>query len=248
MKLCFYGLLFGLMAHAIAASFIPDPRCGASRRELTEADKIELKDENEKTNQQKLLRGRQLHVGDHTEFHIKLDWFLGACWQQEYDIHRRWCWQCRGDDCNENDPVVLQECRDVMTQYWTYNDNGRISPLTNANWCLERTSASGIVLRACNTTNTQQQFIGFNTAGRRFELTFPNDATNCLSLNDGFRHPQAGVDIQTRNCAEARQLNTHEWILFDPRADDGAYAVNSLNRISERGTCSDKLQCRVCEG
>ena len=151
-------------------------------------------------------------------FNLRLYWGgPDYCWQEE-SIERRWCLECPGNMCNENDILWITECNTTDTKQhfvWIGEDDerGRLSPYTRPDLCWQRIPEMSTMLqfklRSCNETENLQLFSGFNMT-KQFEL-HPEGQPNSCMTND--HHPRAGEFIYSEPCDIARFDNTSQWIV-----------------------------------
>ena len=186
------ALLSGLVA-----AWDVDDRC-LRRRELegfpfdsNEPDISLIEDEKESIpfdssmiSSTKSLRGSNAnHANRNLEslnvFQIKMYWEEGYCWQEEWR-ERRWCLECEGKSCDEDDYIWLQECSSSSQQKFVYepvagSGGGKIKPYSSQNLCWTRTRAIHHQLKPCGDNYTDsdgrdiQVLIGF-TFDSEFEL------------------------------------------------------------------------------
>jgi hypothetical protein len=123
-------------------------------------------------------------------FQIKMYWEEGYCWQEEWR-ERRWCLECEGRSCGEDDYIWLQECssssphQKFVYEPVTGSGGGKIKPYSSQNLCWTRTSANHHQLKPCGDNYTDshghdiQLLIGF-TFDSEFELHPNGDTSKCM--------------------------------------------------------------------
>jgi hypothetical protein len=166
-----------------------------------------------------------------TYFQFKMYWEPGYCWQAEKN-ERKWCMECQGSDCNENDYLWLQTCDENDSeerQQFLYEPlsafgGGRIKPYHDQSLCWERTRINAYQLMPCSPLddiNTTQIVAGFQE-NTRFEMypygMDPNSTTDvkgpkCL---DNHHHPKAEEIVKAEYCSSSRQSRTSYWIVYNP--------------------------------
>lgn len=253
-----------------------DPRCPAPRgkrvleEDVGEGDLLldELEYEKslndfpkENSNTTKALRGavdstvftsRKLSLPKF--FSIKMHWKLGYCWQEEYDRHRKWCWQCKGE-CEENEELWFQKCnKNIDTQRFSYIPDvvgGRFK-VYGKDLCLQRVSRTRYQLRKCNVSKKSQIIIGFFADGHPFELQPFRDSSNCVNQH---HHPKAGEEVINTLCKTARYWHTNLMELYNANGNESDKGQNDENDDIGSGklqirkpTCNSKNPCEKCEG
>jgi hypothetical protein len=119
-------------------------------------------------------------------FQIKMYWEEGYCWQEEWN-KRRWCLECKGSSCDEDDYLWLQECSSSSMQKFIFEPvagtgGGKIIPYSRLDLCWTRTRVNAHQLKPCgdNTMDSRGRalnvLIGF-TFDSEFEL-HPNGYHN----------------------------------------------------------------------
>lgn len=135
------------------------------------------------TSSTKSLRGSNVYANRDlqslTMFQIKMYWEQGYCWQEEWR-ERKWCLECEGRSCDENDYIWLQECSSSSQQKFVYepvagSGGGKIKPYSRVDLCWTRTRFDSHQLKPCGDNymdsrgHNAQVFIGF-TFDSKFEL------------------------------------------------------------------------------
>jgi hypothetical protein len=192
------------------------------------------------------LSARQLQSAN-LVFHLKMYWEEGFCWQEEWR-ERAWCFDCNGQDCNENDLLSTQDCAETKMQEFVWipqgNKDGRGSlKVANRNLCFERVLNQEYRLRPCD-GKERQMFVGFTFVGP-FELhplLFPDI---CLSQH---HDPKPDEKIYGVSCVDARRDNTHKWEVWWAKESAGITDENFPELTSEGTWCTPESPCGPCTG
>jgi hypothetical protein len=199
----------------------------------------------------RLSTERELVVqGAGLKFNLKLYWEKGYCWQAEWK-ERKWCMECAGNTCDEDDILEIQVCEDTKRQEFTWvpaEGGGRLK-VSNKNLCLQRMSPNFFKLKTCSAT-IKQILVGFITDGP-FELHPYEDENKCLNQH---HHPKPFEEIYTTSCALARLYKTNQfeatWV--DSSAASSNAGMSSLTNSSVLRSrlpeCSRGDNCEECEG
>ena len=184
-----------------------------------------------------------VHCSSHT---LSID--TGYCWQEEWE-DRKWCLECEGSTCGEDDYLWVKKCDEdekeqvrqirpnrqqfetavfshiLLFQRFIYRpvsgtDGGHLSPYYRQDLCWERTRVNAHQLRPCS--NYYKQII----VGIRFDDKFemhPNRRPNdCLEQH---HDPKDEEIVRANDCEEARDDHTNFWIMISKRTgtldDDG---------------------------
>lgn len=136
--------------------------------------------------------GRMLR-GDRsdTRFQLKMYHEKGYCWQGEWD-EKRWCLECEGKSCGEDDYLWIKKCdKDEDEQWFVYREisgtgGGHLSPYERQDLCWERTRVNAHQLRPCDKKEKKQIIKGIRYDGK-FEM-HPNGRPDaCLEQH---HHPK----------------------------------------------------------
>lgn len=195
------------------------------------------------------LTERQLQ-SDSRRFNMKMYWpGVGTCWQEEWDIHRKWCMQCEGSSCGENDILYLQECRNIDEQEFQWlgedGEDSSVGRLKTAgkDLCLTKISTNYYKLKRCS--NSRSQLLKGFKRDAPFELMPIGDSSKCLNQH---HHPKAYEEIYTTTCKLARIYSTNKWQTYyekEGRISD----TGSGPGLKERNPqCSENRPCGRCEG
>jgi len=192
------------------------------------------------------LRGRDLAVAPDV-FALKMYWERGFCWQEEFDLHRKWCWECKGDTCTENKGLWWQKCNGSdMKQHFSYIESdsgeGRFK-WAHGDLCLQRVSRVNYDLKRCS-NHPNQVIEGFRSDGEPFELYPQGDRGLCINQH---HHPKAGEIVENTLCKTARKWVTNLMELQsvnDLNADN-----NDPNNARLRSPqCTNNKPCERCQG
>ena len=158
----------------------------------------------------RLLTEREL--SSDLRFNLKIHWKEGYCWQEEWR-ERKWCLECDGDVCSENDKLEVQECKNVDRQEfnWISTRGGGRLKVSKKNLCFERVSTDKYRLKPCS-SSSKQILQGFRE-NRPFELHPRDDDDKCFTQE---HHPKAGEEIFTTWCKTPRKSHTNEWEVYWP--------------------------------
>jgi hypothetical protein len=143
-------------------------------------------------------------------------WEEGYCWQEEWD-ERRWCLQCAGGSCGENDNLVIEECSSSDDQRFVYQGE-KLKPYTRQDLCWNAHQ-----LKPCGDDDTQL-IKGLQYDGN-FEMHPNGNSDDCLVNQD--HHPKSGETVLPSSCATARYDKTSLWVMInkggggDGGGDDG---------------------------
>lgn len=186
-------------------------------------------------------------------YNLKMYWERGYCWQEEYSLERKWCMECEGKICEEDQILWLQECRNTLTQefQWVEDDEdtestkGRIKT-TSANLCYTRITSNYYRLKRCSSSNKNQLFRGFHK-DKPFEIKPHDDSNKCLNQE---HHPKSGEEVKLTDCKLARIYLTNKWELY--------YETSSSSSNPEKQAppplhnsdpvCSSARPCNRCQG
>lgn len=280
---CFLITLCLLMVLSLANSWRDDDRCFTSHHlehQIHRDTLFDIEDLTEETIEEsdssaRLLTESELQGG--RRFNLKMHWKEGYCWQHEW-IERRWCMECAGSDCNEDDVLEIQVCETSSTSSkrqefkWLPAEEkgaGRLK-VSNKNLCLERVSVNFFKLKPC-TVSVKQILVGFKADGP-FELHPQGDENKCLNQH---HHPKPFEEVYTTTCSLAKLYYTNQWEavwandssvggkVHVPKEaapklvenDDSSLKIRT--RVLRAGIpalvrpirdCSDSNQCKECEG
>jgi uncharacterized membrane protein YgcG len=141
-------------------------------------------------------------------FELKLYWQEGYCWQEEWN-ERRWCLECQGSGCNENDYLVIEKCSSSSKQKFVY-EGGRLKPFTSQGLCWERTGRNARQLKKCSTSS--KQIINGITLDGIFEMHPNGYPDDCLSNE---HHPKSQEIIRGEPCSVSRNDKTSLWQMIN---------------------------------
>ena len=184
-------------------------------------------------------------------FQLKMYWKEGYCWQEEWDERRyRWCLQCEGSTCSENDYLLIKECSSSSRQRFIYQ-GGKLKPYTRQDLCWTRTLVNAHQLKPCGNDDTQ--FIKGLQYDGNFEIHpngFPDDCLTCQ------HHPKSGEIIRRSDCEVARNDKNGLWVMINKEGEnDGGVGDNGGNGGVSSGNAQDNgreycdfIECGLCEG
>lgn len=160
------------------------------------------------------LRSNSNEVG----FRLKLYWETGYYWQ-EMTTEKFWCMACPsggGGECKRNDKMELRDCKKKSNEdaqfVATSAGKGHQLRITDTNLCLQKNSRGrAIKLKPCNTKNELQQFVGFKSDGKKFDLMPSTSNKRCLSQH---HHPKSGEIIYAETCVKAHRVDTGYWVAY----------------------------------
>lgn len=202
------------------------------------------------------LRGqhRDLKAGPDV-FAVKMYWEAGFCWQEEYDLHREWCWECKGSGCSDGKGLWWQKCdsKDKKQQFSyipsSTNGDGQFR-WAHDNLCLQRVSGFRYEMKRCS-THPNQIIVGFN-ANSPFEMFPKGDRDKCINQH---HHPKAGEIVENTRCKTARYWKTNLMELVsisetgNPPDDDNSRKIEDPNAVRLRKPqCTNNKKCERCEG
>jgi hypothetical protein len=140
-------------------------------------------------------------------FQLKMYWEEGYCWQDEWD-ERKWCLQCQGGSCGENDYLLIEKCSSSSKQKFIYQ-GGRLKPSTARDLCWERTGRNEHQLKKCSSSS--EQLINGITFSGTFEMHPDGYPDDCLTNP---HHPKSSEIIRSESCSTARNDHTSLWIMI----------------------------------
>jgi uncharacterized membrane protein YgcG len=190
-----------------------------------------------------------------TVFQLKIYWQEGYCWQDEWN-ERRWCLQCEGSSCGENDYLLIRECSSSSKQRFVYQD-GKLKPNTSQDLCWTRTGRNAHQLKSCG-NNDKQLINGLKYSGN-FEMHPNGYPDDCLTQQ---HHPKDGEIVRGQSCSLARNDKTSLWVMINKDSggggggggggSDGGGGGSSSGggtRARDRGSeYCDTTKCGLCEG
>jgi hypothetical protein len=245
-----------LLLLGVVYSWMEDDRCLRRRRHLifmeTEEDELSsnmIGSSKKDTIETRLLTTRELQSD--FRFNLKMYWEEGFCWQEEW-IERKWCMECAGSKCNEDDILEIQVCDNTARQEFswiprTQGAGGRLK-VSGSNLCFERISNNNYQLKTCS-VSIKQVLVGVNpNPAEPFELyPFGEGENKCLNQH---HHPKAFEVIHTTSCSLARLYHTNRWQVYWPAGthDGTDYGNESTNLKSRSPTCSSNKPCGECLG
>jgi hypothetical protein len=147
------------------------------------------------------------------------------------DFDPRWCLQCDGTTCQDNEFAKVRTCDASPSQ--TQNTMFMLVPTSssgeevriqaaNSNMCLtvtnykDRTNKRNTRMKPCGTSNSQIWWTGgFGNflSSSKFEIHPRGDPNYCLTTP---HHPKDGEDSRVEKCAFARKDVSNWWIKFSP--------------------------------
>lgn len=201
------------------------------------------------------LRGQHRDLADAGPdmFALKMYWEAGFCWQEEFDLHRKWCWECKGNACQENQGLWWQKCDSSdERQQFSYLPSSTTSgegqfKWAHANLCLHKVNEYNYLMKRCS--NDPKQIIrGFKT-NEPFELLPKGDDDKCVNQH---HHPKAGEIVENTRCRTARYWKTNlmELVSVTTAVDeeDGDDNTDSGNVSLRDPQCTTNKKCNVCQG
>jgi uncharacterized membrane protein YgcG len=193
-------------------------------------------------------------VGIHRElqstvFTLKIYWQEGYCWQNEWD-ERRWCLECQGSSCREDDYLLIDDCSSSSKQKFVY-EGGRLKPFTSQDLCWERTRRNAHQLKKCS-SSSKQIINGIKFDGT-FEMHPDGYPDDCLTNH---HDPKSGEVIRGQSCSMARNDKTSLWIMINKEGRDGVSgggggggSGGGGTQVEDKGSeYCDKTICGLCEG
>ena len=254
-------LRFFILLLAVAVAWEVDDRC-LRRRELESWDMMDEEyeepessddvDENISLEVVRHLTDREL--ASDLRFNLKIHWAVGYCWQEEWR-ERKWCMECEGDSCNEDDKLAVQVCENVARQEFSWiptNGGGRLK-VSNKNLCFEQVDTNRYKLKTCS-SSSKQVLVGFNS-NRPFEL-YPRGSEDKKCFSNNWHHPKAGEEVETFSCELTRGWHTNRWEVYWPSSGGGdagssgttGGSGSSKSLITAIRPCTSSNPCRECEG
>jgi hypothetical protein len=149
-----------------------------------------------------------------TVFQLKMYWKEGYCWQEEWK-ERKWCLQCQGGSCGENDYLLIETCSSSSSQKFVY-EGEQLKPYTRQELCWERTGRNAHQLKKCSSSSTQI------IKGLKFDGNFemhPNGYPDDCLTNQ--HHPKSGEIIRGQSCSLARNDKTSLWVMINKDGSGG---------------------------
>jgi hypothetical protein len=196
------------------------------------------------------LRGqsRKLAAAPDT-FLLKMYWERGFCWQEEWDVHRKWCWECKGS-CKENQELWWQKCNGSnKNQQFSYiasntDEQGQFR-WAHGNLCLQRVSSKNFKLKACS-NHPNQVIVDFRADGKPFELQPKGDSNKCINQH---HHPKAGEIVENTRCKTARIWKTNLMEIYKIDDHNADFNIDDPDSARLRNPqCSSNKPCDRCEG
>lgn len=194
------------------------------------------------------LRGKGRNLAESATFSLKMYWEEGFCWQEEYDRHRRWCWECI-KDCEAGEQLWWQKCNDRNpNQQFVYLPSdvagrGRFKT-AHHNLCLQKVSNVKFVLNPCS-SNQAQLIDGYRDDGKPFELMPKGDHNVLINQH---HHPKATEVVENTLAKTARFWKTNLMELVN-RGNTGGGGGGDDNTLSLRDEdCRTNDKCYRCEG
>jgi hypothetical protein len=182
-------------------------------------------------------------------FALKMYWESGFCWQEEYDRHRKWCWECKSS-CKEDHKLWWQKCSGSQDQQFIHlpdQEGGRFKT-ANHDLCLQRVSDTQYRLKGCS-SNPNQLIVGFRSDGEPFELLPLGETAWCINQD---HHPKAKENVENTKCTTARRWKTNLMELYDIGSDNNVKDVfddDDAGKLRLRHPeCSKRNPCGLCQG
>jgi hypothetical protein len=148
-----------------------------------------------------------------SSFRLRLHWERGYYWQESTD-EMYYCMECN-DNCNSGNSILIDWCSSNINahQYFTTIDN-TIRPVQDTSLCLTamgNTEDNPIRVYRCMDGNVDQQWDGFQSNGRPFELHPRRDTNRCVGQ---LHHPKRQERVYPEECRLERNDKTSLWITF----------------------------------
>jgi hypothetical protein len=143
----------------------------------------------------------------------------GYFWQED-PTETKWCLDCLGSDCDENDNMILVDCpTDTPTKLRFVNLSNGVFMIqiggsqASENLCLElNTSTKEYEVEKCDSSNNLQLFTsgnGSHTGSGKFEIYTYSRSGFCLTNR---HHPRYGEPLRSETCESARRSDTSFWV------------------------------------
>ena len=178
-------------------------------------------------------------TGPPSVFSLKMHWEEGYCWQEEYSLHRKWCWECK-EGCKARGTLWWQTCDGKSDQKFTYladSEGGRFKTAYH-NLCLHRVSNTQYVLKECS-SDKAQIIVGVRMDGEPFELSPLGNSSLCINQA---HHPKAGEIVENTICKISRHWHTNLMEFYNFNNDpDHTLRLRSTE-------CSNEDPCNQCQG
>lgn len=148
---------------------------------------------------------------DSSSFRLRLHWERGYYWQESAD-EMFYCMECN-TNCNSGNSILIEWCSSNNIHQYFINIDTTLRPIQDTSLCLTHmgnTEGNPIRVYNCN-GSVEQQWDGFQSNGRPFELHPRRDSNRCVGQ---LHHPKRQERVYPEECRLERNDETSLWITF----------------------------------